>query len=219
MLNHQILNFLGNLLVTAPNYYTKGTKVPKTYSGQIVPMIGYATITFRYDSDGQFIFPLTVWITEMRTQILLGIDFCHKQVSGIHFDLPGIEIKNPPKSICYGSFHQNKSYTHSSQILTVRTPYTMYIDAKSARCWKYSITDTHIHFPPGSTFQPNRTAVATGLSFVNTLCTRPECNLPIFMKKKQESSDNAAKRDVLGSLLSTCLIKTNPNTKYEVLMS
>ena len=160
----------------------KSTKVIKTYSEQTVPMIGFATITFSYDPDGQFFFPLTVWITEMRTQNLLGMDFCHKQVSGIHFDLPGIEIKNPPKSICFGSLHQNKSYPPLSQILTIRTPYTMYIDAKSARCWKYSPTDTHIHFPPGSTFQPNLTAVATGLSFINTLCTRSECNLPILME-------------------------------------
>ena len=100
----------------------KSTKVTKTYSGQMVPMIGYATIAFSYDPDGQFIFPLTVWITEMRTQILLGMDFSQKQISGIHFDLPGIEIKNPPKSICHGSFHQNKSYPHLSQILTIRTP-------------------------------------------------------------------------------------------------
>ena len=163
----------------------KSTKVTKTYSGQTVPMNGYATITFSYDPDGQFIFPLTLWITEMRTQNLLGVDFCQKQVSGIHFDLPRIEIKNPPKSICFGSFHQNKSYPHLSQILTIRTPYTMYIDAKSARCWKYSPTDAHIHFPPGSTFQPNRTAMATGLSFINTLCTRSECNLPILMENNK----------------------------------
>ena len=49
-------------------------------------MIGYATITFSYDQDGQFIFPLTVWITKMRTQILREMDFCQKQVSGSHFD-------------------------------------------------------------------------------------------------------------------------------------
>ena len=61
----------------------------------------------------------------------------------------------------------------------------MLIDAKSARRWKYSPTDTHIHFPPGSTFQPNRTAVATGLSFINTLCTRSECNLPILMENNK----------------------------------
>ena len=45
----------------------KSTKVTKTYSGQTNSMIGYATITFSYDPDGQLIFPLTGWITEMRT--------------------------------------------------------------------------------------------------------------------------------------------------------
>ena len=130
----------------------KSTKVTKTYSRQTVPMIGYANLTFSYDPDRQFIFPLTVWITEMGTQNLLGMDFCQKQVSGIYSDLPGIEIKNPPKSICYGSFHQNNSYPLLSQILTIRTLYTMCIEAKSARCWKHSPTDSHIQFSPGSIF-------------------------------------------------------------------
>ena len=85
----------------------------------------------------------------MKTQNLLGMDFCQKQVSGIHFDLPGIELKNPPNSLCYGCFHQNKRYPHLSQILTIRIPYTMYIDAKS---WKYSPEDSQIHFPLGSIF-------------------------------------------------------------------
>ena len=112
-------------------------------------MIGYATTIFSYDPDGQYIFPLTVWITEMKTKNILGMNFCQNQVSGIHFDLSGIEIKNPPKSISYGSFYQNKFYPHLSQILTIGTPYTMYIDAKGGRCWKYSPADTHTHFPPG----------------------------------------------------------------------
>ena len=47
------------------------TKITKTYAGQTVPMIGYATMNINYDPDGQFIFPLTVWITEMKTQNLL----------------------------------------------------------------------------------------------------------------------------------------------------
>ena len=148
-------------------------------------MIGYATISFSYDPDGQFTFPLTVWITEMRTQNLLGMDFCQKQVSGIHFDLPGIEIKNPPKSIGYGSFHQNKPFPHLSQNLTIRTLHTMCIDVICARCCKYSPTDTHIHFQPGSTFQPNRNAVATGLSFINTLSTRSESDFPILMENNK----------------------------------
>ena len=61
----------------------------------------------------------------------------------------------------------------------------MCIDAESARCWKYSPTDSHIHFPPGSFFQPIRTAVATGLSFINTLCARSERNLPILLENNK----------------------------------
>ena len=94
-------------------------------------------------------------------------------------------MKNPPKTICHGSFNQNKSYPHLSQILTIRNIYTMHIDAKSARCWKCLSTDTRLHFPPGSIFQPNRNAVATGLSFINTLCTRSESNLPILMENNK----------------------------------
>ena len=73
-----------------PIKVTRSTIQTKTYSGQLVPMIGLATLTLSYDPDGQFPFSLTVWITEMKTQNLLGMDFCQKQVSGIHFDLPGI---------------------------------------------------------------------------------------------------------------------------------
>ena len=163
----------------------KGSKVTQTYSGQTVPMIGYATKTFSYDPDGQFIFPLTVCITEMRFQNFLGMHFCQKQVFGTHFDLPGIEIMNPPKSLCYGSFHQNKSYSPLSPILTIRTPFTMCIDAQSSLCWKNSPANTHTHFPPGSTFQPHRNAMATGLSFMNTLCTRSERNPPILMENNK----------------------------------
>ena len=48
---------------------------------------------------------------------------------------------------------KNKLYPDSSQILTIRLPYTMFIGAKSESCWKYSSEDSQIHFPPGSTFQ------------------------------------------------------------------
>ena len=97
-------------------------------------MIRYATITFSYDPDGQFTSPPAVWITDMRTQNLLGMNFCQKQVSGIDFYLPGIEIKKTLKS--NRSLHQNKAYPHLSQFLRIRTRYTMCIDAKSAHCWK-----------------------------------------------------------------------------------
>ena len=168
-----------------PISVTRSTIQTKTYSGQVVPMFVLATLTFSYDPDGQFTFPLTVWITEMKTPNLLGMDFCQKQVSGIHFELPGIELKEPPNTVCYGSLHQNKSYPFVSQILTIRTPHAMHIEAKSASCWKYSPEDPHAHFPPGSTFQPNRNAVATGLSFVNVLWTQSESKLPILMENNK----------------------------------
>ena len=61
----------------------------------------------------------------------------------------------------------------------------MCLDAKSAQCWKYLPRDTHIQLPPGSNFQPNPNAVATGLSIVNTLCTRSEHKLPILMENNK----------------------------------
>ena len=148
-------------------------------------MIDYATMEFSYDSNGQYTFPLTVWITEMRTQNLLGMDLCQNQASGFHFDLPGIELRQPPKTFCYGSLHHNKTFPYVSRFLTVRLPYTMLVDAKSARCWKYSPEDPKSLFPPGSTFQPNREAVATGLTFVNAICTQPEPTLPILKENNK----------------------------------
>ena len=118
----------------------------------------------------------------MKTQNLLGTDFCQKQVSGIHFDSPGIALKEPPNTACYGSLHQNKSYPFISQIITMRTPHAMHIEARSTRCWKYSPEDPHGHFPSGSNFHPNRNAVAMALSFVNVLCTQLELKLPRLME-------------------------------------
>ena len=61
----------------------------------------------------------------------------------------------------------------------------MLVDAKSARCWKYSTEDPNSLFPPGSTFQPNREAVATGLIFVNVIGTPLEPTLPILIENKK----------------------------------
>ena len=174
----------------------RSTTRTRTYSGQVVPMIGFATLTFSYDPDGQFSFPLTVWITEMKTQKLLGMDFCQKQVSGIHFDLTGIEFKEPPNTVCYESLHLNKSSPFIWQILKKRTPHAMHVEAKSARCWKYSPEDPHAHFPPGSTFRPKRSAVATGLSFVNVLCTQSESKLPILMESNRNHQITLPKRRI-----------------------
>ena len=61
----------------------------------------------------------------------------------------------------------------------------MLVDAKSARCWKYSPEDPKSLFPLGSTFQPNREVVATGLIFVNIVCTQPEPTLPILRENNK----------------------------------
>ena len=163
----------------------KSNELTKTCSGQVVPMIGYATIEFSYDPNGEHSFPLTVWITQMKNQNLLGMDFCQNQTSGIHFDLPGIELRQPPETFCYGSLHQNKTFPYVSRILTVQLPYTMQIDAKSVRCWKYSPGDPQSLFPPGSIFQPNREAVSTGPIFVKINCTQPEPTLPILIENNK----------------------------------
>ena len=44
----------------------KSTLYEETFSWQTVPVIGYATITFDYEPDWHFIFPLTVWVTKWR---------------------------------------------------------------------------------------------------------------------------------------------------------
>ena len=163
----------------------RSNELTKTYSGRVVPMIGYATIESRYDPNAESSFPLSVWIMEMKTQNLLGMDFCQSQVSGIHFGLPGIELLQPPNTFCYGSFRQNKTFPYVSRVLTVRLPYTMHVDAKSARCWKYLPGDPKSLFPPGSTFQPNKAAVSTGNIFVNIICTQPEPTLPILFEKNK----------------------------------
>ena len=129
----------------------------------------------------------------MITQNLLGMDFCQNQASGIHFDLPGIELRQPPKTFCYGSLHQNKTFPYVSRILTVRLPYTMLVDAKSARCWKYLPEDPKSLLPPGSTFQPNREAVARGLIFVSLICTQPEPTLPIIIENNKNHQITLAK--------------------------
>ena len=43
-----------------PTMVHRSNKLTKTFSGQVVPMIGYATIEFSYDPNGEYSFPLTV---------------------------------------------------------------------------------------------------------------------------------------------------------------
>ena len=90
----------------------------------------------------------------------------------------------------------------------------MCIDAKSARCWKYSPVDTNIHFPPSSSFQPNRNAVTTGLSFINTLCTRSERSLSILMENNKNHEIKLPKGRIGFSPLDV-VDQDEPITKYQ----
>ena len=180
---------------------SRSNNTTRNYSGQIIPMMGYISLRLYYDSDGQHNFPLTIWITEMKTQNLLGMNFCQEQVNKIHFDLPGIELKKPTNTFCYGSLQLNKSYPYVSQIFSVRIPYSMYIEPKTTRCYKFAPENTKNSFPPGSTFLPNRKAVSTGLNFINVLCTRFEKTLPIVMENNKNHTITLVKGTIGYSML------------------
>ena len=149
----------------------------------------------------------------MKSQNLLSMDFCQKQVSGIHFDIPDIELKEPPNTVCYGRLHQNKSYTFISQILTIQTPHAMHIEAKSARLWKYSPEDPHAHFPSGSNFHPKRNAFATELTFVKVLCTQSESKPPILMENIKNHQITLPKGQIGFSSLD---VSDTDEPKYQV---
>ena len=72
---------------------------------------------------------------------------------------------------------------------------------------------SYIYFPPGSTFQPNRNAVATGLYFVNTLCTRSEHNLPILIENNQNHQITLPKGQIRFSSLD---VVDRVEPKYQI---
>ena len=175
-------------------------------------MVGYTTITFSFNHDGHYIFPLNLFISELTTQNLLGLFFWRQHVSGIHFHMTEIEIKKLPKFICFGSSHQNKPCIHSSRILIIRSHYTMYIDAKSARVWNFSPADSHTHFPQDSMLQPNRIAVSAGLSFKTTLCIQSEYSFQILMGNNKNHQITVL-RGIIDSSRDVLWIMINPNTR------
>ena len=72
----------------------------------------------------------------------------------------------------------------------------MHVDAKSARCWKYSSGDSNSVFPPGSIIQNNRVTLSTGLIFVNIICTQPERTLPILIENIKKRQITLPKRRI-----------------------
>ena len=89
----------------------------------------------------------------------------------------------------------------------------MHIEAKSARCWKYSPDDPHAHFPRGPTFHPNCKAVALGLSFVNVLCTQAESKLPLPMENNKNHQITLPKGRIGFSSLDA---SNNDEPKYQI---
>ena len=98
------------------------------------------------------------------------------QVYRLHFDLPGIEIRNPPNFFCYDSFHPDKTFPYYLQRSGIKAPYTMRIDAKKGPWCKNSPEETQHYFAPGSTFQRKRNG------FINTLCSRSKRSLPMVIE-------------------------------------
>ena len=115
----------------------------------------------------------------------MGIEFYRKYISKLHFDLPAIELKDSPNTICYGSLSATKPYPFLSLISTIRTPHPICIDAKTSRVWKYRPNDDTQYFLQGTTFVPHRNSVKTGIDFVNVLYTQAENHLLILMENKR----------------------------------
>ena len=159
----------------------RSKQLTKTYTGEVIPMLGSTTITFSFDSNGLHPVELKFWITEAKTPNLLGIDFCRQLVSKLHFDLPAIELKDSPNTICYGNLCATKPFPYVSKVKTIRTDNPICVDAKTTRLHKNS-RENNSHFAPRTSFTPHKNAVKTGLTFVNVLCTKSESHLPILIE-------------------------------------
>ena len=89
----------------------------------------------------------------------------------------------------------------------------MHIEAKSQRCWKCSPGAPHAHFPPGSRFRPIGNAVATGLTFVNVLCTQSESKIPILMENNKNHTTFSPKGPIGFSSLD---VSDTDEPRYEI---
>ena len=115
----------------------------------------------------------------------MGIEFCRKYISKLHFDIPALELKDTPNTICYGSLCAIKPYPYLSLIKTIRIPHQIHIVAKTSRVYKYQPEDEQTNFASGTTFIPHQKVANSGLDFVNVLCTQSEQYLPILMENNK----------------------------------
>ena len=138
----------------------RSKQLTKTFTGEVIPMLGSRTSTFSFDSDGLHPVELKFWIKEAKTPNLLGIDFCRELVSKFHFDLPAIEFKESPNTICYGNLCATKLFPYVSKVETIRTDNPICIDTKTTRPHKNS-RENNRHFAPGTSFTPHKNEVKT----------------------------------------------------------
>ena len=75
----------------------------------------------------------------------MGIEFCRNYISKLHFDIPALELKDTPNTICYGSLCATKLYPYLSLIRAIRIPRQIHIDAKTSRVYKYEPEHKHLH--------------------------------------------------------------------------
>ena len=177
--------FLENAQFRQPITVVRSKQKTKTYTDDIVPMIGHTTLSFCFDSDGEHQFELRIWITERQTSNLLGIEFCRQYVSKLHFEILAIELENTVNAICYGNICSRKPYRFIPKIHTIKTPHQIHIDANISRVRKNSSEDKTKIFPPGTTSVPHRHSVMSGIEFVNVLCSQSENYLPILMENNR----------------------------------
>ena len=50
----------------------------KTYSGNILPLVGHTTLSFIFDSEREDKFQLQKWATKAETANIIGIEFCRQ---------------------------------------------------------------------------------------------------------------------------------------------
>ena len=158
-------------------------------TGAACSIINYRT----FYEISQFHQPITVvrskqktrtYTGETKTANLLGIEFCRKYISKLHFDIPALELKDTPNTICYGSLCATKPYPYLSLIRAIRIPHQIHIDAKTS-VYKYQPEGEQTNFASGTTFIPHQKVANSGLDFVDVLCTQSEQYLPILMENNK----------------------------------
>ena len=205
--------FLESAQFRQPITVVRSKQKTKTYTGDIVPMIGHTTLSLSFHADGEHQFELLIWITETQTANLLWIELCRQYVSKLRFEIPAIELKNTANAICYCNMCLTKPYRFVSEIHTIRTPHQIHNDAKTSRVWKYSLEDKSICFPPGTTFIPHRHSVKSRLDFVNVPCTQSE-KLSSYLDGKQQKPQITLNKGVIG--YSSLVISDYDRPKYQI---